>query len=116
MTTAQAADTSTVHRIAVAVRQNLRDPAADRLIADAQNLDVELESARTAKLYLIEGELSQDQLRTIREELLVDPVTETDEPADIGDAVVIEVHPLPGVTDPAAQSVADAIESLLSVR
>ncbi|MEO0629838.1 MAG: phosphoribosylformylglycinamidine synthase subunit PurS, partial [Planctomycetota bacterium] len=116
MTTAQAADAPTVHRIAVAVRQNLRDPAADRLIADAQNLGIKPESARTAKVYLIEGDLTDDQLRRIRDELLVDPVTETDKPADIGDAVVIEVHPLPGVTDPAAQSVASAIESLLGVR
>ncbi len=116
MTTAQAPASHAVHRFAVSVRQNLRDPAADRLLADAAGLRVSLTAARTAKVYLIEGDLTDHQLRAIRDELLVDPVTETDKPTEARDAVVIEVHPLPGVTDPAAQSVSDAIESLLGIR
>ena len=120
MTTAPAATSPSVHRITVAVRQNLRDAAAERLIRDARALGIQLQAARTAKVYLLEGDLTDTQLNTVRDELLVDPVTEAaTDPSDTPDRAipaVIEVHPLPGVTDPAAQSVADAIESLLGTR
>ncbi|MEO1582942.1 MAG: phosphoribosylformylglycinamidine synthase subunit PurS [Planctomycetota bacterium] len=114
MTTAQAAPT--VHRFTVRVRQDLRDPAADRLLSDAKALGYSPSAARTAKIYLIEADLSPEQLRAVETELLVDPVIDTGEEPEASADAVVEVHPLPGVTDPAALSVADAIESLTGLR
>jgi len=70
----------------------------------------------TAKVYLIEGDLDDAAMMQIATNLLADPVTETfrfgTEAAKDG-ARIIEVHPLPGVMDPVAQSVRDAIRVLL---
>ena len=71
-----------------------------------------------ASVYLIEGPLSANQLDLIGRELLCDPVTEQVEqgasPVASGTAI-IEVHPLPGVTDPAAESVQLAVKAMLDV-
>ncbi|MFG0305331.1 MAG: AIR synthase-related protein [Phycisphaerales bacterium JB040] len=76
-------------------------------------------SVRTAKVYLIEGSLSDGDLAFVVESLLADPVSEDatvgSTPCPPGHALV-EVHPLPGVMDPAAQSVADAIHTLTGER
>jgi phosphoribosylformylglycinamidine synthase len=69
-------------------------------------------------VYLIEAQLSPSQLESVRERLLVDPVAEA---AAVGaskveaGSVVVEVHPLPGVMDPVAQSVQEAIRDLVGV-
>src|SRR5690606_5484023 len=86
---------------------------------DAAGLGVQVQRVATARVYLIEGPLSGEQVERVRAALLTDPVTERSElaasPAPRG-AALVEVHPLPGVMDPAAQSVADAIETLVGVR
>jgi phosphoribosylformylglycinamidine synthase II len=67
-----------------------------------------------AAVYLIDGALDDRDASRIAAELLADPVTQV---ATIGAApstgAVVEVHPLPGVTDPAAESVQIAIDALL---
>jgi len=79
---------------------------------------IRTDTVRTAKIYLIEGPLNQDQLARVIDGLLADPVAEV---ATVGTtprperSALIEVHPLPGVMDPAAQSVADAIHALTDV-
>ena len=77
----------------------------------------DLEAAHTAKVYLLEGELTEDQRQAIASALLVNPVTEKlrNGQPDAERAVTLEVHPLPGVMDPAAQSVEEAIQELLGV-
>ena len=74
-------------------------------------------SVRSAQVYLIEGSLDAHQLRGVAEQLLADPVTQV---ATVGCApsqgFVVEVLPLPGVTDPAAESVELAIERLVGGR
>jgi len=77
---------------------------------------VSLRSARARRVYLIEGELEGEHARAVRERLLTDPVTEIGEAGAAAVAAgtsVIEVHPLPGVMDPAAQSVREAIADLV---
>jgi len=65
-------------------------------------------------VYLIQGELTDDQVVVLAETLLADPVMEQ---VTIGAAptteAVIEVHPLPGVMDPAAEAVESAIRVAL---
>ncbi|MDA0802904.1 MAG: AIR synthase-related protein [Planctomycetota bacterium] len=78
---------------------------------------------RAVAIYLIEGDLSQDELATVADSLLADPVTQSAriraagtqraDQSDVVDVVAIEVHPLAGVTDPAAESVQEAIAVLV---
>jgi phosphoribosylformylglycinamidine synthase subunit PurSL len=112
-----------VHRIQVWSRSAEQDPRAQSLRHDAAAIGVELAGVRTARIYLIEGVLNDEQLRLVQERLLTDPVVEvsligapppTSASADQSPAVV-EVHPLPGVMDPVAQSVQQAIHDLVGV-
>jgi phosphoribosylformylglycinamidine synthase II len=103
-----------VHRVEVRPRSGLDDPRGSALAREAAALGIPLRSARSARVYLIEAALTQDQLSSIVDRLLADPVTES---AVVGSDLrgqeqVIEVHPQPGVMDPAAQSVRDAIRDL----
>ena len=68
-----------------------------------------------AGVYLLQGDLTRQQLDRIARELLADPVTEQ---AVIGSSppladATIEVHPLPGVMDPAAEAIEQAIHAML---
>ena len=110
--------TATVHRIEIHRRPEAGDPAADALRRDAAGLPDAMipSSVACAAVYLLEGPLSDTELLQIAEELLADPVMQS---PVIGAAaaepnqVVIEVHPLPGVMDPAAASIATAIAALV---
>lgn len=104
-------------RVEVRVRPGVTDPRAAATLAKARSLGFSPSSARVARVYLIEGKLKPAQKKAIAQKLLADPVTEVAfagvEPA--ADGTVVEVHPLPGVMDPAGQSVREAIYSLLGV-
>ncbi|OAB62922.1 hypothetical protein AY599_05930 [Leptolyngbya valderiana BDU 20041] len=107
------------HRFEVRPLPDAGDPRAHRLMREAAALGTPLAAARTAKVYLLEGELTQQQRDAIARVLLVNPVTETlateNGHANRQTAVTLEVHPLPGVMDPAAQSVEEAVRELLGV-
>ncbi len=109
----------TIHRIEVHPRPGQADPRGESLRRDALAvLGSALERVRTANVYLIEADLTPAQVRTIAEDLLRDAVAQVAtvgvRPAERG-SVLVEVHPLPGVMDPAAQSVEMAIRELLGV-
>ena len=95
----------------------MTDPRAAATLARAHGLGLAPTSAQVARVYLIEGKLKPTAKKAIAQKLLADPVTEEAfvgaQPA--GDASVVEVHPLPGVMDPAGQSVARAIGALVGV-
>ncbi len=105
----------TLHRIEVRIRPDLPDPRANAVRRRAEALGFQLGHVSTAKVYLVEADLDGASLDRVLAKLLADPVTEQ---ASVGAAPTpaaaqtIEVHPLPGVMDPAAQSVAQAIEEL----
>jgi len=107
-----------VHRFEVRAQPGRRDPKAEALIRDTKSLHIPIKSAATARVYLIEAPLDEASTRTLAERLLADPVREiatsgAQAPAD--GARIIEVHPQPGVMDPTAQSVRDAIHDLLGI-
>ncbi|MBX3359356.1 MAG: phosphoribosylformylglycinamidine synthase subunit PurS [Phycisphaeraceae bacterium] len=109
-----------VHRIEVSPRPTHADPIADALKRDAAALGIALSSVRSAHVYLVQAALSAAQLETLRTRLLADPVTEiailgSSPDLCVPGAQLIEVHPLPGVMDPVAQSVQDAIRDLSGV-
>jgi len=112
-----------VHRIEVTAAPGVSDPIGEAVRRDAAApgqgaRGIELAAARATHVYLIEGAFSAEQLEILRTRLLTDPVSEV---AHIGTSVtargsqVIEVHPLPGVMDPVAQSVQQSIRELLGL-
>jgi phosphoribosylformylglycinamidine synthase subunit PurSL len=108
--------TQMVHRVEIHPTPHAGDPHAKSLITQAKSLGYEIEHAHSARIYLIEGSLDADQLDQIVSKLLTNPVVEY---AEIGQSeprgALVEVHPLPGVMDPPAQSVTDAIKALTGV-
>lgn len=105
-----------VHRFEVRIKPGRIDPRAASLARQASALGYHLSSTESARIYLIQGDLNESALQRIGSRLLADPVTEE---STLGTrsarpgASTIEVHPLPGVMDPAAQSVRDAIADLI---
>src|SRR5947209_12493687 len=81
----------------------------------AENLPITVATA-----YLIQGDLSREEVERLAAELLADPVVERAVVAEVGDAALtatpdgcsrlVHVLPKPGVMDPVAQSTLSAIE------
>ena len=106
-----------VYRIEVHPADAADDPVGRHVLHEAgeSGLAGGLSQVRTANIYLIQSALSQEQVAQVAHELLADPVNQR---AVIGTAeahegLLIEVHYLPGVMDPVAQSTADAIGEML---
>lgn len=110
--------TARVHRVEVAVSQGRADVRGEAVKRDAAALGLAPSSVRSSKVYLIEAALDSAQIQSLAQRLLADPVLER---ATLGVTAanagsrVIEVHPLPGVMDPAAQTVRDAARELLGL-
>lgn len=107
-----------VWRIEVHPTDAADDPQGASLLHEANELHLAdgIAAARTARIYLIEAALDEAAIGRIADELLADPInqrfvigaTPTDEAATL-----LEIHYLPGVMDPVAQSTTDAIAELL---
>lgn len=112
------APTVAVHRLEVSPAPGRADPIGESLVRDAAAAGVRLASARATHVYLIEAGLTAQQLDAVRKRILTDPVTEVSRvgaaPQEPG-AQVVEVHPLPGVMDPVAQSVQECVRDLLEL-
>ncbi|MFG0283340.1 MAG: phosphoribosylformylglycinamidine synthase subunit PurS [Phycisphaerales bacterium JB039] len=108
--------TIAVHRVEVALKPDIEDPRAGSLVREAREIGAPLQRAAVSRVYLIEAELDEAELQRIIDELLVNPVTESAlAGARPRRGTVIEVHPLPGVMDPAAISVTEALRDLMGV-
>jgi phosphoribosylformylglycinamidine synthase len=111
-----------VHRVEVRPRPGHRDVRGESVPRQAAALGLSApREARHASVYLLEGDVPAAMLERIARELLADPVTQVASVATAGapparplDAIV-EVHPLPGVTDPAAESVELAVRALFGL-
>lgn len=107
---------SSVHRIQIHPTEHAGDPRASEFMHRAQILGTPIKHATSARIYLIEADLTDAQLEAIVTQLLCNPVVETviygcSEPT----GTLVEVHPLPGVMDPPAMSTAAAIKALTGV-
>jgi phosphoribosylformylglycinamidine (FGAM) synthase-like enzyme/phosphoribosylformylglycinamidine (FGAM) synthase PurS component len=104
-----------VHRFEVRPKLGHADPIGAAVTRDARSVGVALEHAQAARVYLVQADLSPADAAGVRDRVLADPVTETAAsgaaPPAQGDRIV-EIHPLPGVMDPVAQTVAAAIREL----
>ncbi len=112
-----------IHRIEVRPRRGHHDPrgAAVQRAIESLGLARQPKKVEHAAVYLIAGALSASEVDRIANELLADCVTQSAEihasnkpsrPSVAPGVAVVEVHPLPGVTDPAAESVQAAILAL----
>lgn len=99
------------------------DRKAERVAAEAAELGVvENLSLKTARGFLLEGDLTPEQVLTIAERLLANAVVERTVVAKVGDPTLhtssnghsqlVHVIPKPGVMDPVAQSAKKAIQDL----
>jgi phosphoribosylformylglycinamidine synthase len=116
-----------IHRIEVRPRRGMADPrgAAVLRAIEALGLAKKPRKVEHASVYLVEGDLDREELSRIADELLADCVTQAAELHVSAQAAmskvppgvsVVEVHPLPGVTDPAAESVQETIAAMLGKR
>ncbi|MEY2794405.1 MAG: Phosphoribosylformylglycinamidine synthase subunit PurL [Planctomycetota bacterium] len=107
---------TTIHRVEVRLKPGRQDPRADDALRRAKDLGFQASSVATARVYIIESSMNDAQISKAMSGLLADPVTEV---ANTGvapsNAPIVEIHPLPGVMDPAAQSVQEALKALLGV-
>ncbi len=105
-----------LHRIEVRIKPDHADPRAQAVHRRAAAAGLNAAAVRAAKVYLIEGPLDAEAVQRVANGLLADPVTESATPgAAPSPGATVEVHPLPGVMDPAAQSVREGIRTLLGV-
>jgi phosphoribosylformylglycinamidine synthase len=105
---------STLHRIEVRTKPGTPDPRASVVHRRAIAAGLPVSGVGSAKVYLIEADLSTSQIEKAASGLLADPVVEvSNHGAAAAAGSVIEIHPLPGVMDPAAQSVREGLKTLL---
>ena len=116
-----------IHRVEVRPRRGHHDPRGQAVQRAIESLGLARQPRKVehAAVYLIEGGLSSQEMDRVANELLADCVTQTAEihasnrasrPTVAPGSAVVEVHPLPGVTDPAAESVQAAILALTGRR
>jgi len=93
-------------------------PAGSGLVEEAKAALGHVQAVHVARVYLVQSSLSEATLRQVAEQLLADPVTERAVlgVADVSEeAVTVEIHPKPGVMDPAALSTEEAIVEMLAL-
>ena len=102
-----------VYRIEIAQRNEQTNTARNnQLTVQLREAGLDgIESIRSSRLFLLEGQLTRVEAEEMASTLLVDPVTElanildNDEQVSQPDSgVSVEVYPKPGVMDPVAQS------------
>ncbi|MBL9140616.1 MAG: phosphoribosylformylglycinamidine synthase subunit PurS, partial [Phycisphaerae bacterium] len=111
---------SPVHRVEVRQKSGQSDPRGQAILRQAEAVGLPVPTAAEhASVYLIEGAIDGGTVARIAAELLADPVTQDAVVVGSGGApraaradAMVEVHPLPGVTDPAAESVELAVKAL----
>ena len=106
-----------VFRIEIAQKSEAVDPAGAATLEQVKATGIQSvpDSVKTTEVYLIEGDLDITSVNDIASSILHDPVTQDhfqgtkETKAD----ACIEIHPLPGVMDPAGQTVELAVQKLL---
>ncbi len=116
--TAAPPNAARVHRIEVRPRAGADAPRSRSVLNQARALGLPVSEVTATRVYLVEADLDEAQVGAVCRRLLADPVVETfalgaSEAANGG--LAVEVHPLPGVMDPVAQSVRQAIGDLVGV-
>lgn len=104
-----------VIRVEVRPKPGEPDPQGAALVSQAKQALGNVSAVHTARIYLIQAMISDDQAQSVVRELLTDPVNQI---TTFGAATVderhsmLEVHYQPGVMDPVAQSAKSAIREM----
>lgn len=104
--------------VEIAAKPGMPDPMGEGVCADIKDLGVKgVEKVTAAKLYYVEGELREEDVRRIGRELLADRVTErfavnSSLEMEEDGVHVVQVVRKPGVMDPVAITTTEAIEDL----
>ena len=115
MSTAPPLSDVTVHRIEVHRRSDAGDPVAATVQRDLTSRAPGLRAVRRVEVYLLEGPLDTEDVTRAARELLADPVMQSSvlgASEQSTDGAVIEVHPKPGVMDPAAASIRTGLSAI----
>ncbi len=113
----------TLWEIDIYPAEGLPDRVADRIAADAADLGIVSQlTLRAGHGYLVQGEVSSEQVDRLARELFADAVVEQTVIAPVGDkalsefaggaAQLVHVMPKPGVMDPVASSALAAIADM----
>ena len=107
-----------IHRFEVRAKDPTSDPTARKAAKQAHALGISPSAVHAARVYLVEAKLTEAQLATLTTSLFADPVLETctrGAPPSRSAMQTVEVHPLPGVMDPVAQTVRTAVAEITGV-
>jgi phosphoribosylformylglycinamidine synthase len=112
-----AASPTQVWRVEVHAATPADDPAGASVQHEVAEMQLgNLAGVRTARIFLLQGAIDHATAQRIASELLTDPVNQTfvlgSSPAP-ENASSFEVHYLPGVMDPVAESTQDAIREMI---
>ncbi len=109
-----------IHRIEVCLKEHVSDPAGQKVWSRASaHLDIHCQEIRVADAYLIQRELTSEELELIASDVFQDPVIHViavDAPLTVDYDWVIEVGFKPGVTDNVGRTAREAIERTLGIR
>jgi phosphoribosylformylglycinamidine synthase len=114
---------TTIWQIDLFPVDSMPDRLAEEVLDDAHDLQIsEGLKVKAARSFLIQGAISESQANDIANHLLVEPVVERCVVAKVGSqslgeipdgfSTLVNVMPLPGVTDPQAESTLTAIADL----
>ena len=102
------------HRVNVGYKSEAIDILGTKKRGEIENfLNIKVSSVRTRKVYTIAAKLSQEELKLITRELLVDPIIEQAEAPLPSFNWLIEVGYKPGVTDNVGRTSKTAIQEVL---
>lgn len=106
-----------IHRIEVAMKQGLADPAGEALCARVlEDLNIHVENARVLDVYTLNASLDEQELEQVRAELFTDPIIQVsavNRALASGYDCVVEVGFLPGVTDNVGRSALEGVQDTL---
>ncbi len=108
------------HRIEVCLKPSLADPAGRRLKARIlSDLGIAVGDLRVADAYIIDRDLSREQLEVLVDQVFRDPVVQEaaiDKAVEVPFDQAIEVGFRPGVTDNVGRTSREAVERTLGIK
>src|SRR5580698_6775788 len=106
-----------IWRVEVKQKEGVLDPIGQSIARDIIDLGMDVSQVRVVSVFLLEGNISRDEIKRIGDELLVDPIVEQYSfdlklPLQSSDHHVVEIAYNPGVMDPVETSTIKGIRDL----
>ncbi len=107
------------YRLEIALKQKLTDPDGNRICRKAADyLNIKIDSVRKIDIITIDADFSDDQLKTVKEGIFTNPVTQFSSynPLSVAFDWIVFVGFKPGVKDNPASTAIEAIEDVLRIK